>query len=232
MKISYETWLGSTGLKQKISTNKWNLLFNDEGVSWYIFTNDNGVLHETRIFKSDSPSDEQVDFEAGLSTYKNISQGADLKSAPEVLPFAQPTYRTKRDAIADLISVAKNTTGDIDFLLTAERYVQGGTLIVENAEIGDYITAMVEDIDGVIPAPYRAALCEAWPIVAQYVMKEFIEVGVPGSVTAGTVTKHHIESYPLNAKIPAGLYLCIEYHAVDSGLTRRVAVNYHLTKKL
>jgi hypothetical protein len=110
--------------------------------------------------------------------------------------------------------------------------VSGGDLVIENAELGDYIVAQVEDLDGVIPSAYRAALCEAWPIVAKYINKSWVLVTTPGTIQAGAITSHSIDTYPLNAKITAGLYLCIEYHAVSTGLTRRVGAAYHLTKKL
>jgi len=190
------------------------------------------------FFKADLSSDDQttlstlVTAHTGVPLPQNIVDNVAIVTQPDPAPFAIPSYRTKRDAISDLISIEKNTVGDIDFKLTAERYVSGGDIIIENAEIGDYVIAMVEDIDGVIPSPYRAALCEAWPIVATYISKAFVTVKVPGSIQAGSITTQIIDTYPLNAKISAGLYLCIEYHAIDSGLTRRIGINYHLTKKL
>ena len=155
-----------------------------------------------------------------------------IKSLPELLPFAQPTYRTKRNATASMISINAGDNQDMKFQLTAERYISGGCLIVENAEFGDYITAEVEDIDGLIPSIYRTTLCEAYPIVSTYVEKEYVKISTPGSIQAGSISLHDIDTSPLNAKLTAGLYLCIHYYAVNTGLTRRVAVNYHLTKKL
>jgi hypothetical protein len=149
----------------------------------------------------------------------------------EPQPFAIPTYRTKLNATDNTITIAAGADQDIPFLLTAERYVTGGSLVVKNAQIGDYIVAEVEDNDGVIPSPYRAALCEAWPTVSTYIEKRFIEV--TGDTTIdGNVSTMKISSYPLTAKIPAGLYLCVHYYAVNSGYARELAVNYDLTKKL
>ena len=39
-------------------------------------------------------------------------------------------------------------------------------------------------------------------------------------------------TYTLTAKIPAGIYLCVHYYAVNSGYDRVLAINYDLTKKL
>jgi hypothetical protein len=144
---------------------------------------------------------------------------------PDPAPFARPTFRTKRAAVSAPVSVEPNDTETIDYVLAAERYVSGGTLIVENAVFGDYITAEVCDPNGYIPEAYRPSLCENWPVVALYIEKEFVEVG-------GTITVHRINTYPLNAKITAGLVLRLTYHAVNSGTARRACVNYNLSKKL
>lgn len=178
--------------------------------------------------------DEATEFE---TTYKNnnakiIKTQVIVDSQPAPAPFAQPLYRTKRDAIPNLISIEKNTTQNIDYTLASELYISGGGIIIENGEIGDYIVAYINDSNSTIPSEYRAALCEAWPIVAKYIIKGYVMVENPGSIVAGSLTTHTIDTYPLNAKITAGLVLRIEYHAVDSGLTRRVGVNYHLSKKL
>lgn len=154
-----------------------------------------------------------------------------IQSLPEPAPFAQPTYRTKMDAIPNIVSIEPNTTSNIDFLMSSEKYVSGGELVIENAEFGDYVVARVQDIDGVIPSQYRAS-CENWPIVNTYIEKSFVSVKMPGTLQQGAITCSKIDTYPLNAKISAGLYLRIEYHAVSSGLTRKVALNYFLTKKL
>lgn len=159
-------------------------------------------------------------------TVKSGSLSATLAAPVDSNPFAVPTYRTKRNATATLITIAPDSHEHIDFHLTAERYVAGGTLIVENGVFGDYAVAEIVDTDGVIPEPYRGVLCEAWPTVATYIEKEWIEV------SGSTMSKHKIDTAPLNAKVTAGLYLRVTYYAVASGENRRVGVNYYLTKKL
>jgi hypothetical protein len=156
------------------------------------------------------------------------TQPVEIISQPSIeqLPFAQPTYRTKRNATSSLITVPVGGSASIDFQLTAERYVSGGMILAQGAEFGDYATASVYDKDGVIPAPYRAALCENHPIIAQYIEKEWIKV------KNSDIAQHEINTYPLNAKISAGLYLRITYFATNAGSDRLIAVNYYLTKKL
>lgn len=173
-----------------------------------------------------------VSYLASLPANQPIVQQLVIEKMPDPSPFASPTHRTKHDATGELLTIEPGSSGEMDFLLTQERYVSGGSLVIENAEFGDYVIACVEDKNSLIPAPYRSSLCENWPIVATYIEKEFIEVTRPGSINLGSVTVHRIDTAPLNAKISAGLVLCVKYYATNVGSNRRLAANYHLTKKL
>lgn len=179
-------------------------------------------------------SSDTVDFEDNFKANGNKANldKAIITSQPDPAPFAQPTFRTKRAKTSSVTSINANSSQTIDYLITADRYFFGGSIIIENAEFGDYFTAEVYDADSVIPSPYRSALCEAWPTVAVYVEGEFVEAQNPGTVTSGGVSIHHIDGRPLSAKVTAGLYMRITYYAVNSGLTRRVAMNYGAVKKL
>jgi len=141
-------------------------------------------------------------------------------------PFATPSYRTKRNC-TDLVQILANSAASIKYKLVEERHVYGGELLVVNAQPGDWVTAAITDEDGIIPEPYRAALCENWPIVATYVEKAWVHATNP---TGMIVQK--INTYPLNAKITPGLYLELTYNANDVGTQRDVYVNYYLSKKL
>jgi hypothetical protein len=166
---------------------------------------------------------------AGVSAQIRYLSGSSVEVAalPEPQPFALPTYRTKRAATSSIATCAPGTSQTIDYILAAERYVTGGRLIVENAVLGDYITAEVYDGGSVIPAPYRSAMCENWPTVGVYIEKEWIDIS-----SGGTASSHEINTYPLNAKITAGLYLRVTYYATAGGSNRNIAINYYLTKKL
>lgn len=182
-------------------------------------------------FKADLSGDEQTTLSALITAHiatplPTQAQQIEVTKQPDPAPFATPSYRTKLNATPNTITVAPNTSDEIQFKMLSERYVTGGAIIVKNAEFGDYIEASVVDVDGIIPSPYRAALCEAWPIISTYIEKSFVKID------NGSYTHHEINTYPLNAKITAGLYLCVTYHAVSVGNAREVAVNYNLTKKL
>jgi len=147
----------------------------------------------------------------------------------ETPPFAKPSFRTKRDATDDWVTCPSNQATVVDFLMLEERFATGGEMIFKNAKQGDYITAEVYDgyNGGIIPAPYRAALCEAWPSVAKYIKKKWV---IP--TKADEYGSFEIDTFPLNAQIAAGLILRVTYHASSISGDREVSMNYHLTKKL
>ena len=138
-------------------------------------------------------------------------------------PFAEPSFRTKRDKTPSIVTVSPGATEIIDFMLTQERYVTGGSMAIEGSEMGDYVSAEIYDKDSIIPSPYRDALCESWPCVAKYINGQW----VPKSVT-----HMEINTYPLSAKVSAGLYLRVTYTASQAGSSRKVGVTYFLNKKL
>lgn len=141
-------------------------------------------------------------------------------------PFANPTHRTKRHAISAPVTCAKNSSTNVEYQLTYDKYCKGGTVIVKNADFGDYLTACVYDKDSVIPEAYRSAMCEDWPTVSVYIEKEYVEY------LGNTYTVHRISTHPLTAKITAGLYVRLTYHAIDSGVDRTVVMNCDMTKEL
>lgn len=197
-----------------------------------LFGNDLDIFFKAALTEGEEAIlDSLVDAHTGEPLEQNMVTPVSIASLPDPIAFAQPTHRTKRYA-TDIVTIAKNTNEIIDFQLPLELWTMGGCLLVENAEFGDYVTASVYDVDSVIPEPYRAALCEAWPVVATYIIKSYVKVEIPGTVQAGSISNIEVQTHPLIAKITAGLYLRLTYHAVDAGLSRRAAVNYYLLKKL
>jgi len=216
-------------LKTFVSSRALSVQYVDTADKYSLAAFDGLFTLECELPKSPSDTTDLDDF---VNNFKAAGNKSPSTNTALVDPFAKPIYRTKRNRTASLLTIAKNTSQTSDFLLTAERYTAGGRLLVENAELGDTVTASVYDVDSAIPAPYRAALCEAWPLVASYIEDEWVNVGVPGSITAGSISTVEIMTAPLAAKITAGLYLRLTYNAVNSGLDRRLGVNYYLYKKL
>jgi hypothetical protein len=180
----------------------------------------------------DESSQIKTDEDVALSYNEAINYLKDFDTEPKPVnvekqpPFAEPLFRTKRNSAAQATCDANGNT-TIDFELSEERYVAGGFMLIENAQFGDYVVAQLVDADeDAIPEAYRAALCESWPIVAEYISKEWIHY------VGNTYTLHKINTKPLNAKIAQGLYLRVKYYAVNSGSQRKILTTYDLTKKL
>ena len=217
--LTSDIWVGQTiepseeYTLQSIDLNNWrdNLKVNADILSGLIGVSD-GNSYYTNVVSA-------------LNYLKGSIINSSIISQPDPAPFAIPAYRTKRMKTTSIVSCDPNTNVEIAFKLPSELYSQGGNLIVQNAEFGDYITAEVEDIDGIIPAPYRAATCEAWPIVAQYIVGQWIEV-------SGLYSNIILDTRPLIAKLSSGLYLCLHYYATNSGTARNIGVNYFMNKKL
>jgi hypothetical protein len=149
----------------------------------------------------------------------------EISKIPDPAPFALPTYRTKRLKTTSIETCVPSSGVEIRFKLPADLYSQGGAIVVQNARIGDYIYAEVEDLDGIIPEPYRAATCEAWPIVATYIEGQWVEV-------TGEYTVVTLDTRPLIALLKSNLYLCLHYVSTSEGIDRKVGVNYYMNKKL
>lgn len=222
MKVKNNTANAKSWAGQEIQPGEYYTISIGELAAWQ---KDDSVLSDiatTSLVVNDGTSD----LNAATGIKFLIGSLVEITKQPEPSPFAQPTYRTKMAATANLVEAIPGNGAEITYLMTAERYVQGGSIIVKNAEMGDYITASVEDLDGVIPAPYRPALCEAWPIISTYIEKQYLHL------SGNQISIHKIDTYPLNAKITPGLYLTIHYYAVNTGQNRSIAVNYHMTRKL
>lgn len=197
---------------------------------YFLYLSNGGFKIETSVKKND-PVIEGSDQQHFESNYKTLPSTNSSTNAPVEVrsqaPFAKPDFRTKKNATSDWVSCPASADTPVDFKLLAKHYVSGGEIIFKNAKKGDWVCASVHDVDGVIPEPYRAALCENWPLVAKYIIKKWL---VPTDVDGYGFLK--INTYPLNAKITAGLYLRVKYHASSEAGTRECAVNYDLAVKL
>lgn len=204
-----------------LCNNKLLLMQMDESPARYaLYAMDGALKYYCSIAKETPASADQTDFETNYKSKANKKIGGG-----EPQPFAVPSYQTKHDAINEVKTIAPGASLEINYQMTAERFISGGSLCIKNAEIGDYLVAEVKDVDGVLPEAVRPYVCEAWPTVVRYVVKKFVDV-------QGVYSVMEISTHPLTAKIPAGLYMSIVYHAVNEGSDRKFTLNYHLTKKL
>ena len=178
------------------------------------------------VAKDDSGTLDITDVNDAINYLKDLdAKTVNVGTQPDPAPFAKPDYRTKLDATPTWVTCPENASTPIDFVLSSEKYVSGGEILFKDSKEGDYITAEVNDKDGVIPEAYRSATCENHPTVAEYVLKKWV-------FPVSGYSFYKLDTKPLNAKITPGLYLRVTYHATSEAGTRKIAVNYDLTKKL
>lgn len=126
---------------------------------------------------------------------------------PNVKPAALPDpeqYRFRGDS-PPWTTCAASTATSLDLTMTEERFVDGGTIIVKDANPGDYCTFQI-----VHPTA---------GVVEQFVNKWHV---VPGT------TQMDVKVYP--AKVPAGLIIRVVYNNVGSN-PAECGVNLRLHKK-
>lgn len=212
------TWVG-----QEITSGTYFTIDPLDYVKW---SNDSQLLIDIASGKA-IVNDGSVDI-SDVNSAINFLKGntLEIQKQTSMPPFADPTYRSKYDATTSVETILASSNKVIDYLITEERYVFGGEIIVENAQFGDYFTAEVYDKDNVIPEQYRSALCENHPCVAKYLVKQWMCLN-------GTLYNcREIDTRPLNAKITAGLYLRVTYYTSATVAIRSILLNYKLAKKL
>jgi hypothetical protein len=143
-------------------------------------------------------------------------------------PFARPDYRTKRDGSPTWMDVNAGEVVNCDYTCPEERFVSGGECIALNAQKGDWIKAQVVDAHGYIPEPYRAAVAEAYPVIAEYVVRANLRPKTSSS--DGYI--YILDTYPLNARITQGLVLRVAYNASLVPGVRSFTTNYYLTRRI
>lgn len=146
-----------------------------------------------------------------------------------LIPFfliASTTYTPTRNDDFDSKSLQFNATGNhgtaahgtatnIDFLVSQDMIMTGGTLILKGQCFGDTVDQQVVDVDGV----YYPAGTVLRQFVTDWNVADDVQIQ-GGIVVAG---------YP--AKILSGLYIRLIYHST-CGTDVNVAVNYLLHKVL
>lgn len=107
-------------------------------------------------------------------------------------PFSNPSgFRFRGASFKDTVSA--NSTKDIDYKITQERWINGGLLIVDNIGTEDKVTFQVVDKDNVLGFGAGAVL-------DQFITDFYIPLDKKLEI---------VLSYP--ARIPAGLYLRLKY---------------------
>lgn len=133
-------------------------------------------------------------------------------------PFSASRYRFSGDR-ARLVDgtpykAQPGSTVNCDFKLTANRKINGGSLIAISAQPGDWFSAEVCDVDNLLGYGAGVTLdtfINGWWVFPDKAMR--LEL-------------------PYGSDIAAGLYIRLVYHAAAGGSERTVLVNLNLHRKL
>lgn len=137
--------------------------------------------------------------------------GNDIKTSS---PFADAQgFRFRGKGIAG--TATKNTTTNIDYKLTEERYINGVDLLIKDSVWGDYVKFQVVDVDNILG--YGAGT-----VLDEFGSDWYID---PNVCQQGQV----IIPYP--AKIIANLYIRIVYVSVGTVNDVELKANLFLHKK-
>ena len=118
---------------------------------------------------------------------------------------------TDFDGVGVIGTAVKNTTTDIDLLVSNERLINGGLIHCENAIAGDTFSCQVVDKDGVY-YPAGTVLSQwmtNWPAIPDHPFDLITEQA---------------------AKIPAGVYLRVKYTSTSTTTDVKLCVGYRLYK--
>ena len=141
-----------------------------------------------------------LDIATAINALKGIiNNPVDSLGIPLVknFPFSDASGFRFRGASFSGVGVAGNTT-DIDYLIPAERWINGGSLLLKNHTFGDYYTFQVVDKDNIMGYGVGVVLDEF--IDCYYVDDEH------------SSQQQLMLAYP--AKLYAGLYLRLKYTSV------------------
>lgn len=195
----------------------------DQGDSYFVFASDQGIIYSTTIYKSPlsvggiDPNQEQtnqLDFE---TKYKTI---ANKPLAQKLAPFAAGTVQFSGDS-SDVVDIPSgSSTFNMDYKIDPKVfpngvYLTGGELLTLNSAMGDFVSAQVVDVDGVLGAGLGF-------VVNTYIRRFYVQVPLN---TQATITMEIDTNYA--ALIPANLYLRLSYTSVGA-TTVSAAVNYML----
>lgn len=154
---------------------------------YYIFTNSNETYCE--LFKDISDNTDLLDFE---NNYKNNANKNTFNQIVKTTAFANnENFRFRGVSFAGEATAGQTT--NIDFQLTAERYMNGGKLILLNNDIDDKICFQVVDKDNVLGYGANAVLDE-------FIKDFYLPIDAPLEI-----------NLPYTARLYNGLYLRLVY---------------------
>lgn len=181
--------------KSLVNAKKTSIQFSESESSYQLFLIDGLFQVQCTLFKTTPENADQLDFETNYKPVSNKplvprdSTGREIKT---ISPFTDASgFRFRGSSFSG--SCSANSTADIDFQITQERYINGGRLLVNNIGNDDKMTFQVVDKDNILGYGANAVLDE-------FIKDYFIP-------TTGNLEVRL--DYP--ARIIAGLYLRLKY---------------------
>lgn len=187
-------------LKTAIDSQDMRVKYIDTGKRYLIWAFDGNFQLKTDILKSDSPSDDQTDFET------NYKSGSNKKLIPDTDAY----NRTDQFTFAGegfTATATKNTTTNLDYKITGDRYINGLQMLCTNQAANDSATLQIVDKDNVLGYGTNVVLSQFatnWQIA-------------DGNQDQGII------QLPFRGKIPANCYIRIRY--TSTGILTNVTVN-------
>lgn len=189
-----------TEIKAAIDSQEMRVKYIDTGKRYLIHAFDGQFSLSCNILKSDSPSEDQTDFE------NNYKANANKKLVPDTDAY----QRTDQFAFAGegfSSTATKNTTTNLDYKITSERYINGLQMLCTNQGSNDSATLQIVDKDNVLGYGTNVVLSQFasnWQIA-------------DGNQDQGII------QLPFRGKIPANCYIRIRY--TSTGILTNVTVN-------
>lgn len=184
---------------------------------YYIWAFDGPFSIWCRVRSDEDENGYKEDFEDNyMSGANGVINPTDAEGAPlaRARAFANSDgFRARFKGISG--TAAQDTTTDIDYKLTEERYINGVRLIADNHVMGDKVDFQVVDVDNILG--YGAGV----------VLDEF---GKDWYLDPNVCTQPDV-LVPYPAKILANLYIRLKYHSVGTSNDVDLKCNLFLHKK-
>lgn len=197
--------------------NKKDLVWNyiDDINKYIIFSSENNVIYMTEIYKScnniigineTENNNNKSDFES------NYKDNANDQNSLLLSPFTKNSVELKAEGKYDTIT--KETSQNIDFKIeNGNKLIHGAIFYAKDAEIGDYVSAKVIDIDNILG--YGAGT-----ILKEWIVKWYVIPNQQMKITQDSA-----------GEVLEGLYLRLSYTSVGTVNDVKVLVNYYLSVK-
>jgi hypothetical protein len=202
--------VGWTEIKTFANDNSLTGRFIDYNGNYFIKVMDGFFSLFTIISKYPDNGSDLVDFE---TNYKSLWQKSSVVLV-KPKPFADSDgFRFRGKGFSG--SATANSTTNIEYKITEERYINGLELILSGNSLGDYVHFEIVDVDNILG--YGAGL-----VLDRFADTWYMD---PGSSRQGP----YLLPYP--AKIIANLYLRVAYGNTSESTSVSMKVNAFLHKK-